>query len=413
MTTTASSSSRVFHLLTESEPFSEQRGGAISRWVANVVRTEENTIVLAPSVDGTWGFAGERVRVVDGLTAYKRYNERFGRLLRWAIRARLLRRLLAEPLSELRPGDTLWVHNRPEYAAAIEPMVHRAGARLVLHLHNSHLMEWPDSIVQAIKADHTVFLTHFLQTEARHKIPALGASDVTYSGADTAIFHPGCNSRKASNDAIPTVLFVGRIVPEKGVHVLAQAMEQLLARGVALQAVVLGGAGFSDRSATPYIRELQRIAPPNLSFDGYCSGAALGEKFQQADIFCVPSVWQEALGLVVVEAMASGLPVVASRSGGIPELLADGGGLLVDRGSASQLADALEMLASNIALRREIAREAYASFQTNFTWDVVRANYRRILHAVQEDKPVTGDLRQSATQPVALGVECTTFPRSA
>jgi len=396
----------VYHLLTESEPFSEQRGGAISRWVANVVRAEQDTVVLAPSDDGSWGFAAERVRLVDGLAAYKRYNERFGRLLRWPIRTRLLRALLADPLAQLRPGDTLWVHNRPEYAAAIEPLVHRAGARLVLHLHNSHLMEWPNYIVHAIKADHTVFLTRFLQTEAQHRLPNLGPSDVTYSGADTAIFYPPHGSSRQYTGATPTVLFVGRLVPEKGVHVLAQAMEQLLRRGVALQAVVLGGADFSggsSGSATPYMRELQRIAPPNLSFHGYCAGTALGETFRQADIFCVPSVWQEALGLVVVEAMASGLPVVASRSGGIPELLAGGGGVLVDRGSASQLADALEMLANNVALRHEVAREAYVSFQENFTWDVVRGNYRRILH----------NLRQPSTQPVTLEVECATFPRSA
>jgi spore coat protein SA len=404
----------VYHLLTESEPFSEQRGGAISRWVANVVRHEKDTVVLAPSNDGSWGFAEERVRVVEGLAAYKRYNERFGRLLRWPIRARLVRWLLAEPLSQLRAGDTLWVHNRPEFAAAIEPVVHRAGARLVLHLHNSHLMEWPRTIVQAIKADHTVFLTRFLQLEAQQRIPDLGPTGVTYSGADTAIFYPRGDVPEEARDGVPTVLFVGRLVPEKGVHVLAKAMEILLRRGVALQAVVLGGADFGDGSATAYMLELQRVAPPNLRFDGYCAGPALGERFRRADIFCIPSVWQEALGLVVVEAMASGLPVVASRSGGIPELLAGGGGVLVDRGSAEQLADALEMLASDAVRRREMARAAYASFRESFTWDVVRGNYLRILRAVDEGRAVAGDIRKAATRQTGVEVvECVSIPKSA
>jgi spore coat protein SA len=372
----------IYHLLTEAEPFSEQRGGAISRWVANVVRPHEDAVVLAPSDDGSWGFAAERVFVLDGLRAYKRYSDRCGRWMRWPVRARLLRALLADPLAQLREGDTLWVHNRPEFAAAIEPLVHRAGARLVLHLHNSHLIERPEAIVKAIKADYTVFLTHFLEAEAQQRIPDLGPCGVTYSGADRAIFHPRVGAGKGPGGGVPTVLFVGRLVPEKGAHILAQAMELLLRRGVALQAVVLGGADFEDGPATPYMRVLQQLAPPNLSFEAYCSGAALGEKFRQADIFCLPSVWQEALGLVVVEAMACGLPVVATRSGGVPELLADGGGILVERGSVEELADALEQVATDTELRRSLGQQAYASMQKSFTWETVRKNYQNIVRSV-------------------------------
>jgi glycosyltransferase involved in cell wall biosynthesis len=102
----------------------------------------------------------------------------------------------------------------------------------------------------------------------------------------------------------------------------------------------------------------------------------------------MPSVWQEALGLVVVEAMASGLAVVASRSGGIPELLEGGGGVLVERGSVGELADALQRLAGDVVLRQGLAAEAYASFQASFTWDVVRRNYGRIVSAVREAEPV-------------------------
>ncbi len=150
-----------------------------------------------------------------------------------------------------------------------------------------------------------------------------------------------------------------------------------------------------------------------MRFDGYCSGAALGEKFRQADIFCIPSVWQEALGLVVVEAMASGLPVVATRSGGIPEMLADGGGILVARNSAAELADALELLATNITLRRRLAQEAHASFQKNFTWEAVRGNYRRILESVQSNGASSSPRRQPASLPMPKEVECKNCQTSA
>lgn len=398
---------RVFHLLTESEPFSEHHGGAISRWVANVLRGDEQGVVLAPSTDGTWSLDRSRVRVVKGLKLYKIVNDHADSVLRWSLRMWLLRSIFGSALGDLGPGDTVWVHNRPEFAAALEPLVQRRGARLVLHLHNSHLIEFPERVIHAIQADCYVFLSHFLEMEARHVFPKLGNTQVTYSGADEAIFFPRA---KEMVGEVPLVLYVGRVVPEKGVHVLVQALGLLYERGVAIEGVVLGGAGFGESAATPYIQQLQREAPPNLKFQPYCSGAALGERFREADFFCVPSIWQEALGLVVLEAMASGLPVVASRSGGIPELLAGGGGMLVERGSAERLADALELLVRDVPRRQRLAREAHRSFRKSFTWGAVWQNYRRIV----ESLPVGEAARPVRhIQPVHVEDKCKTLPTSA
>lgn len=398
---------RVFHLLTESEPFSEHHGGAVSRWVANVLRFDDSGVVLVPSADGTWSLDRRQVRVVKGFALYKFVNDHADSLLRWSLRMRVLRAIFGPVLRDLGPGDTVWVHNRPEFAAALEPLVHRRGARLVLHLHNSHLIEFPERVIDAIKADGYVFLSEFLEREARYVFPKLGSTHVTYSGADEAIFFPRAEDARGKP---PMVLYVGRLVPEKGVHVFLQAMRLLCARGVAIDGVVLGGAGFGKRATTPYIQQLYREAPPNLKFQPYCSGAALGEWFREADFFCVPSIWQEALGLVVLEAMASGLPVVASRSGGIPELLAGGGGVLVERGSAERLADALELLATDVSRRQRLAREAHASFRRSFTWSVVRENYRRILESLPQGEAAR---QVRSKQPVHAEDKCKTLPTSA
>ncbi len=398
---------RVFHLLTESEPFSEHHGGAVSRWVANVLRSDEAGVVLAPSADGTWSLDRGQVHVVKGFRSYKFINDHADSLLRWSLRMGALRAIVGPALRELSAGDTVWVHNRPEFAAALEPLVHRRGARLVLHLHNSHLIEFPERVIDAIKADGYVFLSEFLEREARYVFPHLGSTHVTYSGADEAIFFPRAEGTRVEP---PKVLYVGRVVPEKGVHVLVQALRLLWERGVVIEGVVLGGASFGESAATPYIQQLYKQAPPNLKFQPYCSGAELGERFRQADLFCVPSIWQEALGLVVLEAMASGLPVVASRSGGIPELLAGGGGMLVERGSAERLADALELLTVDVPRRQRLAREAHASFQRSFTWDAVRENYRRIVEALPLGE-VARKVRSN--QPVHAEDECKTLPTSA
>ena len=399
--------STVFHLLTESEPFSEHLGGAVSRWVANVLRRDETGVVLVPSADGTWSLNRSQVRVVKGFMAYKFINDHADSLLRWSLRMWVLQAIFGPAIRDLGPGDTVWVHNRPEFAAALEPLVHRRGARLVLHLHNSHLIEFPQRVIEAIKADGYVFLSEFLEREARYVFPKLGSTHVTYSGADEEIFFP---CAQAAGVKPPRVLYVGRLVPEKGVHVLVQALRLLHDRGVAIEGVVLGGAGFGESAVTPYIQQLYREAPPTLTFQPYCSGPALGQSFREADFFCVPSIWQEALGLVVLEALASGLPVVASRSGGIPELLADGGGMLVERGSVERLADALELLATDVPRRQRLAREAHASFRRSFTWGVVRENYRRILASL----PLGEAARQvRSRQPVHAEDKCKTLPTSA
>jgi spore coat protein SA len=374
---------KVFHLLTESEPFSEYYGGAISRWTANVVRFEEDTIVLAPAADDSWFIDSSRVRVVDGLSVYKRFNEGGGYRLPWVVLTTILSRILGRALHDLQAGDTVWIHNRPDFALALEPLIRRRGARLFLHLHNSHLVEWSERVTRSFAADCYVFVSRFLRDEALINCSHLKRTEVLYNGADHLIFYP--NSEQKPAEDIPVVLFASRLVREKGLHVFLEAMEMLQKKQVKIRGVVVGGAGFGDIPPTDYITEMQRRAPGNVTFEPYCSGNMLGEKFRAADIFCLPSCWQEPLSMATLEAMACALPTVVTNTGGLPETLSCGGGILVARESASELAAALGQLATDTPLRKRLAREAYASFQMNFTWNSVRHNYREILASKTEE----------------------------
>jgi spore coat protein SA len=368
----------VYHLLTESEPFSEYHGGAISRWVANVLRSDDDSIVLASAADNSWSFRQQRVQVVKCLLAYKKFNDIAGRMLPWRLRTQLLGVILRRAIRNIEPGDTVWVHNRPEFAAALEPFIHLHQAKLILFMHNSHLVERPEKLVRAIQADSYVFVSHYLEQQVLQKFPCIGKTKVLHGGADMTIFYPAV--KIDSPIRVPVVLLAGRLVPDKGLHIFVDAMEILQKRNVQLDGVVLGGSGFGNVGPTTYLKEIQQRAPSNVSFHAYCSGSALGARFREADIFCMPACWHEPLGLVVLEAMATGLAIVATRSGGIPEMLTQGGGILVTRGSAVELADALEQVAMDSALRQRLAKEAYASFQMSFTWTVVQRNYYKILH---------------------------------
>jgi spore coat protein SA len=365
----------AWHLLTEAEPFSEFHGGAISRWAANVLRNATDTVVVCPSTDNTWKFPQETILTLPALARYRRHR-RYLLRLPWSLHSLAIRRVFSPLLKRLRRGDIVWIHNRPDYAIALTPQIHRAGARVVLHLHNSHLVEWPQDLMQQVHVDRLVFVSDFLLKQAQRRFPSLGSSSVLYNGADEAVFYPDPQRKKTSK--MPLVLFAGRLVKDKGVHILVEAMKLLEQKGVNLNAHIVGSSNFGGSRETHYINQLKSSAPSNVAFLPYRSGAALGDLFREADIFCSPSIWDEPFGLVNVEAFASGLPVVTTRGGGATEIFANGGGILVERGSAEQLASALHQLAEDAELRSLMGQKGYTTFRNRFTWDAARSQVQDI-----------------------------------
>jgi spore coat protein SA len=367
----------TYHLLTETEPFSEPVGGAISRWAANVLRDDETSVILAPSADESWGFPQHRVRTNERLSNYARYPGTLKRNLPWPLRRWFLRWILSTVSPLLKQGDTVWVHNRPEFAATVQPMVRDAKARLFLHMHNSHLSDCAAPIAEAIDADRCVFVSRYLEIEARRSLPMLRRSAVLYNGADGSVFHPAADRERGPI----RILCVGRLVPDKGIHIFLDAMRLLAERGLEAQGIVLGTANFgSDTDAeTPYVRQLKTDAPANVEFLPYTFGSALAAQFRAADIFCCPSIWQEPFGMVNVEAMASGVPVVATQTGGIPEIFENGGALLVGTNDAVAIADAFQRLIQHPEERRKLGEEGLRSFRQRFSWDAIRATYDKLL----------------------------------
>jgi spore coat protein SA len=378
-------SGTVLHFLTETDSFSDLHGAALQRWVANVLRFEDTpALVACARADSSWGLAHVKPLRLPRLWAYSKLKGRYR--LPWSLRRPMLRQILRPALAGLEPDSVVWVHNRPDYAAAIEADVRAAGARLVVHLHNSLPALSTPEITDSFRADRVVFCSRYLEGEARRVCPELGRTSVIHNGADESRFFP---EKRREERRVPVVLFAGRLVPEKGAHVFVEAMWLLLARGIRARGRLLGATGFgSTNSATTYSRSIMRDAAPNVEFGGYRPASALAEEFRRADIFCSPSVWEEPFGLVNVEAMASGLPVVSTYGGGVPEVFSSGGGVLVGRGSATELAAALEVLIRNAGRRCELGMEGYRSFQRNFTWKIVHRRYREVLASL--DRPEAG-----------------------
>lgn len=154
------------------------------------------------------------------------------------------------------------------------------------------------------------------------------------------------------------VLFVGRLSTEKGVALLIDAW---LRSGITDRSLWIVGDG-------PIRAELEARAGrrSNIQFAGFLRGDQLRERWLNAAVAVVPSVWEEPFGRVLIESWAHGVPVLAARSGALPELVgATGAGWLFDSTSPADLADALGSILTNEAVLLKVAakcREAISEF---------------------------------------------------
>ncbi len=164
------------------------------------------------------------------------------------------------------------------------------------------------------------------------------------------------------------IVFLGRLVMEKGLDVFAETIARLRTRGAQHKVLVIG-----DGPARPWFE----ANLPDAIFAGFKTGEALGQALASGDVFFNPSV-TETFGNVTLEAMASGLPVVAAGATGSASLVADGitGRLVAPSGSkqtdAAAFAEALAPYCSDAALRagHGAAGETRAC---EYSWEAINA----------------------------------------
>jgi glycosyltransferase involved in cell wall biosynthesis len=163
----------------------------------------------------------------------------------------------------------------------------------------------------------------------------------------------------------PTVLYFGKLLYNKGVHVLLEAL-----RGVDARTLIVG---FGD-----YRRELERVAPPRTLFTGPLEHRHLVHLIPLADVVVVPSIFPEAFGMVAAEAAAAGCPPLVARHSGLEEIargLEDAypSGLThlasFETGDSIDLAAKLhELLALPAARRTELGEAARSVAVAKWSW---------------------------------------------
>ena len=173
------------------------------------------------------------------------------------------------------------------------------------------------------------------------------------------------------------VLFVGRLVPEKGCHLLLEAWDALppaARQGRSL--VIAGGAGFTSG----YEQDLHRQAGADVRFLGFVHGQLLTELYSNADLLVLPSTL-EGLSIALLEGMSFRLPCLVSDIPPNREAAGDGAAFFRS-GDAADLAGKLADLLADEPRRRDLAKRAFARVRREYSWPEVAcqtaAIYREI-----------------------------------
>jgi glycosyltransferase involved in cell wall biosynthesis len=183
--------------------------------------------------------------------------------------------------------------------------------------------------------------------------------EVISTGVDVDRFREGNGAGFRASMGIPEDAFVvghvGRLVPEKNLGFLVEAVTAFLAANASARFLVAG-----EGPSLKEIRERfgRRRMAARLHCAGILQGGALVEAYRAMDVFAFASR-SETQGIVLAEAMAAGVPVVAVDAPGVRELVVDGrNGFLLPGSSVTSFADALSRVASMSSEGSETARQA-------------------------------------------------------
>ncbi|MFC9917116.1 glycosyltransferase family 4 protein [Agromyces binzhouensis] len=378
---------RVIHTITPWDHFSPRTGSAIPTVVDGLARAalacgdDRHAVVVErstfqPRYDSADAieYSGRHVSA----RARQYLDPALGRLALPRIgAAAYFRPLIAALRSE--PPSIVLAHNAPQAAWLLRDTDHR----VVLYAHNELLRTYTRrEAARALAPAHAIVcVSGDLARRTRELVGRAneGKVHVVGNAVDTTGFAPGAGR---SEDGPMRVMFVGRVVPAKGVDTLLRAVAGF--ERSELEVVVVGSAGF-DPSAplTEYETELRALAAtsgPRVDFRPFVDRTGLPGLLRTADVLCVPSRWAEPSGLTVGEGLATGLPVVASRVGGIPEAIGPAG-LLVAPDDPVELEAALRRLLDDPGLRRRIGR-AGRDWATSHDWAWAWRHLRDVLDAV-------------------------------
>jgi glycosyltransferase involved in cell wall biosynthesis len=164
------------------------------------------------------------------------------------------------------------------------------------------------------------------------------------------------------------LLFVGRLVPEKGLDTLIKALPMILADGLNIKLVVVG-EGPQKEAYQGMVNDYG--LHQKVFFAGHIDDWTLRTLYRVADVTVVPSKF-EPFGIVALEAMAAHCPLVTTTTGGLNEIVDDGGtGLKVPVDDPDALSWAILRIVRDFGFKNYVVENAYRKCLWNYNWDKI------------------------------------------
>ena len=320
--------------------------------------------------------------------------------------------------------DVVIVHNFLQFASIIKLL--NPSATVCLSMHSEWLSHYAAAGTERRLHDLDLIIgcSEYITEPIRKCFPGIAAKCHTvYDGVDVTRFCPAPGGSMPS-DGTKRLLYVGRLVPEKGVHILIRAFKILAESRPMLRLDLVGlthrnpylfvcpdlkdpaiesmveaffGNQLSEmvrkqltQGSQSYLDNLAALAggDERIAFRGAVSHAETIDFYRRAAMLVFPSVWQEPSGFPTFEAQACGIPVVSTFSGGIPEYVENGQtGILVIRGDAEELAQAISQIIDDPGLARAMGEAGRRRAIEHFSLDVMS---RRIVDLIESLSPADG-----------------------
>ncbi|MRW93039.1 glycosyltransferase [Duganella sp. FT80W] len=368
-------------------PVPPVQGGAVEHWVdeasVRMAGTHRITVVSRPAGDA----ARPGVSYIGiPWTPLERWFHRIKEQVTWRNPLRYLAKIQnvysygRRVAQAVAPFDVVYLHNEPNILLFLK---RRPGQKIVLHMHNDHLsmkLFRPFYRRALAKADVVLCVSDYIRRQAVAHFPEYASRfQVLFNSTDPEVFQPYPDAAAQLDGLVKLerghryLLYVGRLNPVKGVHVLIESFAEIRRRHPDVRLIITGSSFFGGAARTDYERQLEELAKPvndAIVFTGFLPHDKLRYLYSAVDMIVLPSVWQDPCPLVVLEAMASGTLLVSSAVGGIPEVMEPQvNGVLVPPGDAAALARAVGDALDAPEASASMAQAARAKIVRGYTWE--------------------------------------------
>lgn len=257
--------------------------------------------------------------------------------------------------------DVIVLENRPGFAI---PLRRKVSSKILLHLHTDTIHPGARCAAEILSCcDGVIAISDYIRNRVLSVNPSVPVRRV-YNGIDIPHYVSSCSISRSDlgfSESDFVLVYCGRLVVEKGVTQILEALCALAQEIPTLKLLVIGSSFYGeDKRQDPYVQSLYEMSDKvrdRISFTGYVPYDKIPSYLKACDVAVLPSIVDEAFGLTVLESMACGLPVVTTNAGGIPEVCGDSA-IMVERGEdmADRLIHALRKLWYDIELRKSMAK---------------------------------------------------------